>query len=700
MVSVIKLPGYLVITSILLALNLLPFFDNGLKIIFGVLYLIFYSLVLGNWLFIKNSFVCKLIFGLLFLLISVSLTGTTSFYFWHLNLQTFYFTLIIVPVLLIPVINKYPLIFEPLKIKVNLDIKQLILVITYLILIITIFYLLFSNQTSLAIRTPWQILPVQIFLLYFLATLFLFFYLIISKNFFNLFLIVIHFFLSFSVALIIYQIGFDYDPFIHRKNVELILANGTLLPKPLYYIGQYSLIIFLKNLLNISADYLDKLLVPLMAAIYAPATIYYAFKDNFNIKTKYLYLVILSLLIFPFTHVTVTTPHSLSTLIFILTILFTIYYLIYPKTASFPLILLALFVLAIHPLSGLPLLFAIILILLYFKFQKKLTLPKILHKGILWEIFILGSLALPLAFIINSKTLSQLKVSLSFNWLINLGSTFLTKMEFFYRPFITIYDFVYDYAYNLVILFLILIFVTIYFLKKKKQLKNYFIYLMVFGMIFINYYLLKTSVDFLTLVDYERLNYPVRVLYLSLFSLLPLMIVGGYLFFQKVLKQKSLIILLIITLLSLGVTTSFYLSYPRVDTITENHGFSTSITDIKTVNFIEKIQDNQPYIVLASQPVSAAALKELGYKYYYNDYFFYPVPTGERLYELYESLVYRKEKTADVIATVRYLTGVNDVYFIINTYWFDAEERVKEEKETCDKWYAIDGKNYIFKYIN
>jgi len=75
------------------------------------------------------------------------------------------------------------------------------------------------------------------------------------------------------------------------------------------------------------------------------------------------------------------------------------------------------------------------------------------------------------------------------------------------------------------------------------------------------------------------------------------------------------------------------------------------------------------------------------------------VPTGERLYQLFEDLAYTKEKTTDVIATVRYLTGVNTVYFVLNDYWFNAKEIIADHKESTDHWYAIDGKNYIFEYV-
>lgn len=698
MTTLINLRRYLLISLTLVVLNLLPFAVFGWRIFFGILYLFFFSLALGNWLFIKNSVTCKLVMGFLFLLIIISLIGTLAFYCWQINLTVFYLTLIVIPLLLIPAINKFPIILEFAPLRIKLDYRQIILLVSYLVLIIFIVYLLFTFQTTESIRSPWLALPQQIFLLYFLATLFLIFFLIISRNTFNLSLICGHLFLTLSVALIIYKIGFDYDPFIHRKNVELIMANGTLLPKPFYYIGQYAIIIFLKNLLTAPAAWLDKLLVPVLSAIYLPSIIYFSFKDNFKIKSNYLYLTIISLFIFPLNNFIVTTPQALASLMFIFTILLAIFYAVFPKTSVIPLILLAFFTLTVHPLAGLPLLFTVILLILFIKLQKKVPLPKILHRGIIWEVFILGCLALPVAFVINSQTLSQLKVNFNFGWLTNITEKLSGDLNIFYRPFITIYDFVYSYANNLLLLFCFLVIIGVYLLHKQGQLKNYFIYIVSAGMIFINYYLLKTGVDFFSLVDYERLNYPLRVLNLSLYSFAPVVIMVIYVFVEKIFYQKTLIIILTAILLSLGITTSFYLSYPKVDTIKESHGYSTSSTDIKTVNFIEQRQNNKPYVVLASQPVSAAAISELGYKYYYNDVFFYPVPTGGKLYSLYEDLIYQKETTPDIIATTRYLTGVNDIYFIINTYWLDAESRVTEEKDLADEWFAIDGKNYIFKY--
>ena len=294
-----------------------------------------------------------------------------------------------------------------------------------------------------------------------------------------------------------------------------------------------------------------------------------------------------------------------------------------------------------------------------------------------------------------------MKVGLNSNWTQNLA-TVLSNQDYslFYRPFISIYDLIYNYGYNIIAFLVFLIAITVIFLITKKRFKRFSIYPVMTLIMLANYLILVTGISFFSLLSHEQQNYPIRVLEMSLYFLLPLIILAFYLLINKLLKQSSTFILLSTILISLAFTTSFYLSYPRIDKISEDHGFSTSVTDIKTVNFLENLNQGRPYIVLAAQPVSASAISELSYKYYHNDFYFYPVPTGNRLYELYEDLAYAKEKTVDVIATARYLTDVNTIYLVINDYWFDAKDRILEHKQSADYWYAIDGKNYIFEYVN
>ena len=385
---------------------------------------------------------------------------------------------------------------------------------------------------------------------------------------------------------------------------------------------------------------------------------------------------------------------------FFLTILLSLYYISHPQASAWPLALLALLVVAVHPLSGIPLIFFFLLLLIYQHWKKKFNLPRFLHQSILWEMVVLGGLALPTAFLVNSFTLSQLKVSLQPDWFANILDSFSFNPQVYYRQFVSLTDLIYTWGNNQALILIILAILGFWFIAQNGQLKRYFAYLLAFLVIIINYLLLKGMVSFFSLVSYEQLTYPKRVMELAFFTLMPFVIISLYLFFKKACNQKKHTQLLIFSLLALAISVNFYLSYPRVDKITEDHGYSTSQTDLETVNFIASLQKDEPYIVLAAQPVSAAAIRELGFRDYHNGYFFYPVPTGGKLYSLYEDLAYAKEPISDVIGTARYLTGVKVVYFVINDYWFDADKLIDSHKESSDKWFAIDGRNYIFKYWN
>jgi hypothetical protein len=112
---------------------------------------------------------------------------------------------------------------------------------------------------------------------------------------------------------------------------------------------------------------------------------------------------------------------------------------------------------------------------------------------------------------------------------------------------------------------------------------------------------------------------------------------------------------------------------------------------------------NKDYVVLSNQLVSAAAIKKFGFKKYYKDssnnlYFFYAIPTGSKLYQIYLDMVYDQpcKKTAKKAAK---LVNVKEVYFVINNYWSQFEKIIQQAIYNCDKYYIINkGKIFIFKY--
>lgn len=700
----LKLIDYLFISILI---GILFYYSSNIYIfnlIISLIFLTFYSLIYGHWSFPNSNYLTKFIFGFLIILSITSIIGTIFYYLYQINYSTFIVQLIIIVTL--PLIyffkNKFSITiikeFETKENKLVLTIINLFFTLSYLFLIYYLFSIIINSSTTNSLRSPWEVIPTKFFLLYFLTTFILIIKIIVQpKN--SLFFLIIHFFLSFSVAFFVYQIAPDYDSFIHRQNELIISQTGTLLPKTFYYIGQYSQIIFLNRFFHLSLSLVDKLLLPLLAALTIPTVLITAFKENYKIADRYLYLLPLIFLLIPFNNFIVTTPQGLANLFSLMVIFLSLTCLHNHNKNIWLIIFLALVTTAIHPLTGLPILFFAVILGFYLHYQQKYFLPNFLTKSIFVELIIIFLLSLPTAFLINSQTASQMKVLINenfVNYFFNIFQGF--NLNFFYRPFITIYDLIYTYANNLTLIIGILTIYGIIFIISRHKFKKYFIYFLTFLILFINYLFLKSFFLFNSLINYERNNYPQRILELSLFFLLPFLLIAIYQIINILVKQKIFIQLLIFIFISLTITVSLYLSYPRFDPIEENHGYSTSATDLKTVNFLDKLNKDQNYLVLASQPVSAAAIQELGFKKYYQGYFFYPVPTGNKLYEYYLDLAYNKRDTWEIINDVKILTKVNNIYLVINDYWWAAEDVIEKQKNLATDWFSIDGKNYIFKY--
>ncbi len=551
-------------------------------------------------------------------------------------------------------------------------------------------YLLYLDRSSRALISPWQVLNSSFLLFYFLSSLILVF--ILCKKHLSatskLIALSFHYFLSFAVALIIYKIGYGFDPFIHRATMELIDKYGLVTPKPFYYLGEYSLIIVLHKLSGVSIYLLNKFLVPVLAAIFLPLISYRLTNQNNSNASRLLApLFLLALTFSPFI---VTTPQNLSYLFLILTIFFGLT----KKNYLWPLIL-SLATMAIHPLTGIPALaWCFILILMKNKARFKLTTYYLLKSAL----FIISALILPLAlFISGGNNLKELGWNLSFviepiknlfisassagseNWLLNF-----------------VYFFNYNYALWL-ILIIIASLVWFYRQKVKPEFKS---------LIFINLalslaFIISSQIIFTDLINYEQTNFAERLLVLIVIFFLPFIFLGLENLISVILAQNKLIkIIWLIFGLAL-ISTSLYVSYPRFDKYFNSRGYSTSQNDITAVRLINQ-EASGPYIALANQQVSAAALAEFGFDHYYqtpqDQIYFYPIPTGGRLYQYYLDMVYKNPSRA-TMAEARALTGVKESYLIVNKYWFQSDRVISAAKLTASSWETVNNEVYIFKYL-
>ncbi len=687
---------YLIVSLVLCLIIIFNFIQWGnptIGIFFGLAYLIFFSFILGS-VYIKNKG-WQIIFGLLILLSFISIFGALAIYLAKFNDYLFILFILLIPALLFTpyyhitpkqkfslkkiILDHFDKILERKEPKINIT-----LVFAYLTLVIVCFSWLFGGQTTESIQSPWQVIFSPFFIAYFIATAFLLTYLFLARRTkLPLFLIVIHTLLSTSVAVIVYKIGYGFDPFIHQATEEIIARTGTITPKPLYYLGQYALVVFLNRLTLLNISLIDRLLVPVLTALTLPLITYFVFSHW--LKRNYALVLSLAILIIPFSSFIMTAPQNLANLFFITTILLSLLY--FRGEIKIPILyLLAGATILIHPLAGIPLLITVFLFnlfkFLYDSYRQYLNL------------FFLSSLVfifvLPLIFIINGSALfSQIP-------LFNLEKfNPLQLVNKFDLPL----NLIYFINFNKIILAAFVIIIGLAYLAKNKLLKNNAAHLIAAFVIFINYLLVKYFLTFPDLKDYDQADFIKRIVALAFYILLPIFLIG----LNQVIKRfwgKDVFIKLFIILSLAGlISVSLYLSYPRANQYEPAKFFSVSESDIKAVRLIEQTAALN-HVVLANQMVGAAAIKEFGFKNYYNGQFYYSMPMGtpQTLYDLYLEMIYQGAQRQTMEKAMKE-AGVDEAYFVLNKYWNNSEKISQQATESADAKYLIDeNKVYVFKY--
>ena len=574
---------------------------------------------------------------------------------------------------------------------------------TIILLLVVLFSIISKAATESAICSPWEVATPMFFLIF--AT--------ISglltalswrgcKKTIILPIFATSLFAFLAVALLVFPLGFGFDSFIHRATENHIAQYGTITPKPFYYIGQYSIILFFHYAFLLPIDWLDKIFVPLLTAILIPlawiTAAAHLLKDK-KIATAILPIIFL----LPLSSFIVTTPQGWDNLWFWLLILLSI-----PRQLDrdnqpiWPLVVGALATVLIHPIAGLP---AILLI----AFLAAATDPrrqKYPHLAAVfsWIIFLFGCLALPVMFVINNWK-SGLAGSFDFSALSPnaLIQNFHLNL-FFENRFSPLLDFVYLFGWNQIILIIIAAMLGIIITARRKILTNINLslstlrlYIIMAVILFINYVVINSAVDFDFLIDYERGNYAARLIPLAIYCLSPFLIIFAGRIFTTLEKKPIVLKISALIFLVTLITSAFYLNYPRHDNYETGHGYNVSSSDIAAVIDVERDAAGADFVVLANQMSSAAALQEFGFKKYYGDQFYYPIPTGGALYQLF--LKMNESPSRETALVAMDLIDVDRIYYLVSDYWWQAEKIIEVAKTNANNWWAIDnGEITIFEY--
>jgi len=490
-----------------------------------------------------------------------------------------------------------------------------------------------------------------------------------------------------ALAPIIYVLGYGFDGFLHIAGEEILLKTGTLDPKPFYYMGQYVFTTWLSRIFDLPLVWLSKWLVPLSAAVLLPASIAFAYQrfDPDHYAALIMALVPISMFV-------ASTPQGFAAVIGFSAVILAIGSAERHIRITGPM-WLGVWSIVIHPLAGIPLLlFAIALMIR----RRNDISSRILS----YAIAATCGMAIPAIFFVGSYFLPSMSIEWDFSQVRDLGSwssSFSSLIPWLGNKYVLWPAF--SSLINLSLPAIGLLLALAGFLVPVKVKKRTAMMLVGAGSLIFSAGLLQHAGDFSFLIQYERGDYANRLLQLGVILLLLAGIPTISYLFNKIRSGVPIATLAVLLFVGAVGAANAHNALPRHDSVEPSRGWSTGRAEIEAVKWIDRSAKDEKYTVLANQSVSAAAIKEYGFKRYAkNDVFYYPIPTGGPLYEIYLKMTYEDPSIETVREAAR--LGESDLVFVaINDYWWKAEELNERVAEIADEeWSIADGKIMIYKF--
>ena len=670
-----------------------------------ILYLAFFGYSLGNFFIKQEKPFWKLFFGVIGLTAFTTSLLSIIYWFYQINQTTitlvFLFTSLIIVYLSkkidlkdLTILHKYQITLEKIKDYLKQNILGVVVFLGQIIILATIF----SHRYDETIISPWTLFSNKIFILFFLVSALLLFFLQKAKHKkTNLLLIIIHTAIILNVAFLVFKYGYGFDPHIHEATEKWIREYFLITPKQPYYIGQYMWVVSTNFITKLSISWLDRSIVPVLASIAIPLSLYFALIKN-NFKKK-IFPALLLVSLIPLNFFIFTTPNNLA-LLMSLVITSWIWYENQHDNLHTNIfgILINILNIAIHPIIGLPMFVIYLSSIVHKKIDNHL-------KKIFYPIYIFVlTFTVPIALYLNSiLNKGSLVLQNTFLNLQNFFSIFARPHYIFIERGPKLLKLLYYYRDILKPLMIIIIILGVFLaIKKYKKNISYF-FLSTFSTLLISSFLIITSIQFKDVISYDQKLYGTRLLDLSLILFLPFFIIALREIFLKI-KQQKIWQIIISILLAIMLLLSWFFTYPTRDNISLYTGQNLRKADLLAVKFITDRNNNQKdYIVLTNQAVATAALEEFGFGGYLNTkeglQYFYSIPTGGPLYQYFRQMAYIKAERKPMEEAMRF-AGVKKAYFIHTDYWSPAAQIRDDAKIDADNWWELDGgKIWVYEYI-
>lgn len=549
--------------------------------------------------------------------------------------------------------------------------------------------LFFLHGTYTSIQTPWTLLPKGLFLTIAIP----FFAAMMSawKERSSVWLSVSTFASWACVAFLtplLYPLGYGFDGFIHRASEHVLQTSGTLVPKPFYYIGQYVWTTWIAQTFDLSLHAVDVWLLPI--AILLP--LFALFLWTRKREASHRWVMILTIFFLPLGAFITTTPQSFSYLLALGVIIAALWAHQETHRGAWALpVLWALWATAAHPLGGLPALCFVGGAWLSSFFSPSSWKAR----GIITLGSIGALISIPAAFWIQSQ-LGTLSIAWSWATLLHLSWTDIFS-PLLLQPRQTLTFWVDATEWTHLAIHILLFGVGIW--QMIRPVKPLFRSIAFIGVgLLVVQWLLEHVATFGFLISYERSNYTERLNVLSTLFLAP--IVASWISTRLDALQKRSMILFsgVLVLFIAAWPLRVYNAFPRQDAAASSSGWNVSSADLEAVHWIHEQASTKKYAVLANQSVSAAALETYGFARYTGDVFYYPIPTSGPLYQRYLRVASTEGTLADIKEAQR-LTDSDDLFVVIDAYWWNADLINERLAKTADQAISFDhGTVWVYRF--
>ena len=462
-----------------------------------------------------------------------------------------------------------------------------------------------------------------------------------------------------SVSLIVYAVGFGFDPFLHRAAEAALAATGHIEPVRFLYAGQYAVVAALAQLTGLPTRVFDLLLVPLLCAVTLPWTAKIARGSA---------LPALLMLVVPFSALTFTVPYNLALWALLCIVLLAPSR--EPRVAVLRVLLAAVALLA-HPLIGVP---AALYVATLFALQ--------LAKGSRLGRFAVAIVA-AIAFAVLVPLLLASYVG-GGGGVLHLWDMPMRADLFFglfkdpyvqnYSPVPDVWEWFYlfrQYAPPLVAL--IALAAAAFRLRRGRDDAALTFVVFLIGTI-ASLWFISTAFEFRDIINYEQLEFALRNLN-AVYAVSAL--VGAGFLVERMRGWSAGRRYALAALAAVVIPLAWYFSYPQLNPKSIVPAPSVSQADVDAVRELERLNADHTYVVLSNQMMSAAAVETLGFAHYADtslgSRLWYAIPTGGELYRYFEAVSYYDASPRQMLLEARAFARVDRAYLAIHRYWPNAE---------------------------